>query len=121
MLCVLLQRVPGSEDRYIKPLGARPRLVSNAQSVNYQHETTYVEQPVIDLVVTHLGAPCILSQDDFIWKWTPDIVILKVASNKEESLVRCETPLMNVHAITRHPAALMAILATTTCLECSGL
>jgi hypothetical protein len=86
MLCLPLQRIEGSVDRYFKPLGARPLLISHEESGSYHRETIYIEQPVIDTIIPHFLPLCVLSQDDFITRWTPEVVILKVASNKDNLL-----------------------------------
>jgi hypothetical protein len=107
MLCVLLRRIEGSEDRYIKPLGARPHLISRKFCDAYQRESIYVEQPVIHTITQTVGTrfnpSCSLAKDNFIQRWTPDIVILKIASNKSNLLERCDIPLMNTQTLPGRP------------------
>lgn len=92
MLCVLLQRVEGSEDRYVRILGVPPVLVPKKSIGSFQRHMIYVGQPVRRDTGAR-RAKTLPDPSKFGFDWIPDIVNVHTKA-ADEQLVECSAPQM---------------------------
>lgn len=90
MLCMPLQRVEGTDDRYARVLGIPPVLVPKTSIRNFQRQTIYVDQPIhYEVSVRHTRIQPALNT--FGVDWTPDFVNVETRTIHEE-LVESSAP-----------------------------
>jgi hypothetical protein len=90
MLCVLLRRVEGATDRYIRPLGARLYVLPRTGS-NFERRSIYIDQPVNQPAITRFY-PGLVSNTNV----TFNLVVISAIKSGANFIQRYDTS-MQIH------------------------